>query len=166
MAHPGPSPGPAWENLSLDHWYRFSTSNDFTTNEVTGASITDLTTGTTTTAPLSGVYLEGGTPGGAGAPTGFRFFAGGGFPGNITAWDNFRVVPSRLRPCSCAALCWYCVAANSSHSDLSSCSLSGRLLSSRRPVLRIGRDGRTAGHRGVATATTSHYAPCMLSNGA
>lgn len=102
LAQPGASPGPEWENLSLDHWYRFSTSIDFSTNEVTGASITDLTTGTTTTAPLSGVYLEGGTAGGAGAPTGFRFFAGGGVSGNITAWDNFSVVPE---PASALLLC-------------------------------------------------------------
>lgn len=93
MAQPGASPGPEWENLPLDHWYRFETMIDFAANQITGALITDLTTAVTTTAALTGVYLEGGAAGGSPHPSGFRFFAGGGTAGNVTAWDNISIVP-------------------------------------------------------------------------
>ena len=93
LPQPGMSPGPAWQNLVLNHWYRFETTMDFVTNEVTGASITDITAGTTTTATLSGVYLEGGSAGGLAPPSGYRMFAGGGTAGNVTAWDNLTIVP-------------------------------------------------------------------------
>ncbi len=93
LPHPGASPGPEWENLPINYWYRFETTIDFAANQITGASITDLVTGVTTSAPLSGVYLEGGEAGGSPPPSGFRFFAGGGTAGNVTAWDNISIVP-------------------------------------------------------------------------
>lgn len=83
-------PGPAWANLSLRNWYRQSTLWDFTTNQVLEVSITDLTTGTTTTASPAGWYMVGGAAGGLPIPTAIRTFTGGN-DGNITAWDNVSV---------------------------------------------------------------------------
>ncbi len=91
MAAPGTIPGPAWATLSMNHWYRFQTKVDFTTNQMTEASITDLTTMVTTTAALSGVYLEGGSAGGRPAPTGFRMFSGGSNVGNVVCFDNLEI---------------------------------------------------------------------------
>lgn len=88
------SPGPEWQNLSLNHWYRLQTKIDFTTNQATEASITDLTTLVTTTASLSGVYLQGGSLGGQPAPTGFRLFSGGGGANNVVCFDNVEVKAS------------------------------------------------------------------------
>lgn len=88
------SPGAEWQNLSLNHWYHFETKIDFTTNQATEASITDLTTMVTTTAALSGVYLQGGSAGGQPAPTGFRMFSGGGLAGNVVCFDNLEVKAS------------------------------------------------------------------------
>lgn len=93
VAQPGSAPGPEWENLELNHWYRMSTIVDFDTNQIIRASITDLTTGTTTTAETTGYYLSGGATGGPLDITAFRFFAGGGGTGNVIAWDNFSIAP-------------------------------------------------------------------------
>jgi len=43
VAHsqPGQSPGPEWDNLVLNHWYRFSTTLDYGLNRITEVSITD-----------------------------------------------------------------------------------------------------------------------------
>ena len=97
----GAYPGPEWENLEVDHWYRLSNTIDFTQNRITEVSITDLNTGDTTTVidPVDSstgelFYLGGGADGGGlPMPTGFRFFTGGGTgtdtqPGNTLAWDN------------------------------------------------------------------------------
>ncbi|MCC6909473.1 MAG: hypothetical protein IT430_16145 [Phycisphaerales bacterium] len=91
---PGLLPGPEWTNLSMNHWYRFRTKIDFATNQIVEASITDLTTNQTTTAPVSGAYLEGGSAGGRPLPTGFRMFSGGGAVGNIAAFDNMNIAPA------------------------------------------------------------------------
>lgn len=88
MLAPGAIPGPEWQNLSMNHWYRFKTKVNFTTNQMTEASITDLTTNVTTTVALTGVYLEGGSAGGRPAPTGFRMFSGGSTVGNVVCFDN------------------------------------------------------------------------------
>ncbi len=88
MVAPGAIPGPEWENLSMNHWYRLETKVDFTTNQITEASITDLTTNITATASLTGVYLEGGAGGGRPVPTAFRIFSGGSLEGNVLAFDN------------------------------------------------------------------------------
>lgn len=85
---PGISPGPAWDNLDVNHWYRFGTVLDFATNRIVYAWITDLHTGTSDGVTLTDWYMEGGAAGKP-APTGFRFFAGGGNGSdNVTAWDN------------------------------------------------------------------------------
>lgn len=90
-AAPGAIPGPEWTNLTLNHWYRFETKVDFATNQLTEASITDLTTNVTTTATLTDVYLEGGSAGGPPHPTGFRMFSGGTLAGNIVCFDNMEI---------------------------------------------------------------------------
>jgi hypothetical protein len=88
IASPGVIPGPEWQNLDLLKWYRISITIDFGANRLVESSITDLATGGTATAPLTGAYLPGGSTGGMPHPTGFRFFGGGGTAGNVTAWDN------------------------------------------------------------------------------
>jgi hypothetical protein len=91
---PGRSPGPEWENLILNNWYRFTTVIDWDTNLVVEVSITDLHTGAEATVDTSADewYLGGGSAGGT-VPTGFRFFAGGGSPGNTVAFDNLSIGP-------------------------------------------------------------------------
>lgn len=93
VAQPGSIPGPEWSNLVLNHWYRFWTTFDFSSNLITEVGVVDLTTGIETTFSPSGWYLSGGSAG-AGAPTinAFRLFAGGSVAGNTVAWDNL-VVP-------------------------------------------------------------------------
>lgn len=83
------SPGPGWTNLALKTWYRQTTTWDFATNKVTEVTITDLTTGVTSTANPVDWYMFGGAAG-APLPTAIRTFAGGN-DGNITAWDNVSV---------------------------------------------------------------------------
>lgn len=83
-------PGPAWAGLSLRQWYRQSTLWDFSTNQVLEVSITDLTSGVTTTTNPAGWYMAGGAAGGLPMATAIRTFTGGN-DGNITAWDNLSV---------------------------------------------------------------------------
>jgi len=101
----GAFPGPEWQNLEVDHWYRLSNTIDFTQNRITEVSITDLNTGATTTVtdPIDSstgelFYLGGGEDPSQPMPTGFRFFTGGGVsdaqPGNTVACDNLVVGPS------------------------------------------------------------------------
>ena len=86
-------PGPAWQNLAVDHWYRESTTFRLSDNLIMSVSITDLSNGQTSTVDSPGWHLVSQS----GQPTGFRFFTGGGAgtnpPGNLTAWDNLRIVP-------------------------------------------------------------------------
>ena len=92
FAQPGASPGPEWAGLSLDHWYRFSTTVDFDANMITEVSFEDLTSGDTASFSPLDWYLGGGaTP--AEAPTAYRFFNGGTVPDNTIGWDNFSVIP-------------------------------------------------------------------------
>lgn len=86
-------PDPAFQNLSIDHWYRWETDFNLTTNQITEVRLIDLTTGITASHSPVDWYLEGGT-GGSATPTGFRFFAGGGVPGNTLAFDNFVLIPT------------------------------------------------------------------------
>lgn len=92
-AQPGMSPGPAWETLTLQSWYRFQTVIDFDLNRIVKVTAWDLSTGQRAIYLPPDWYLEGGSAGGVGEPTGFRFFSGGGVPGNGVAWDNFRTIP-------------------------------------------------------------------------
>lgn len=85
------SPGAAWTNLAVDHWYRQSTTVDFSTNLITEVSLTDLTTNVTFTANPVGWYMYSGAAGFAPLPTDVRFFEGGA-AGNTMGWDNLRIV--------------------------------------------------------------------------
>jgi hypothetical protein len=93
VAQPGSSPGPEWENLELNHWYRFSTTMDFDANLITEVSVTDLSTGASATFAPTEWYLSGGSAGGPPTITAFRFFAGGLEPDNTVAWDNLSIAP-------------------------------------------------------------------------
>lgn len=81
------TPGPEWTNLPYNTWFRQSWVFDFSTNTVLSTTITNLTTGISTSVDFSGVYLLGGSAGGAPLPTAFRFFSSG-TAANITGWDN------------------------------------------------------------------------------
>lgn len=86
-------PDPGFQNLRVQHWYRWSTTFDFDTNLITEVSLTDLTTSVTVTHNPVDRYLFGGA-GGAPVPTGFRFFAGAlNNPGNTMAFDNLDINP-------------------------------------------------------------------------
>lgn len=97
------APGPEWQHLQHDRWYRNSAVINLNTGVFRLASITDLTTNTTTTVDMAvafggTVYLNGGAGNIEGLPlaTALRFFAGGGgtIPvppenqGNRIAFDN------------------------------------------------------------------------------
>ena len=85
---------PGFQNLAIDHWYRWSTTFSLDTSQITEVSITDLTTNITSTNNPLDRYLFGGA-GGAPTPTGFRLFAGAlNVPGNTLAFDNVTIVPS------------------------------------------------------------------------
>ena len=87
-------PDLGFQGLASEHWYRWSTTFNFDTNEILEVSITDLTTNVTATHNPVGRFLLGGA---AGAPTpdGFRFFAGSlDVQGNTMAFDNLSIVPA------------------------------------------------------------------------
>lgn len=81
-------PDPGFQGLMVNHWYRWQTIWDFTSNRVLLLRITDLTTGVTSTYAPTDWYLAGGTaplP----MPTAFRWFCGSGsVAGNSLAFDN------------------------------------------------------------------------------
>ena len=82
---------PGFQGLNIDHWYRWSTTFNFDNNQILQVSITDLTTGVTTTNSPSGRYLSGGA-GGGGTPRGFRLFGGSGTAaGNTLGFDNISI---------------------------------------------------------------------------
>lgn len=102
FAAPGLSPGPGWEGLSLNHWYRLWTTVDLASNLITEVGIIDLTTGIQNTASPSQWYLYGGSAGSGGyLPEAHRFFAGGGSDGNTTAWDNLHIIPGGVLGACC-----------------------------------------------------------------
>jgi hypothetical protein len=94
---PGVSPGTAWENLQLDHWYRAWLRLDFDTNLIIQVGIIDLSTGAESTFEPFGWYLQGGTVP-VGRPASFRFFAGGSVPDNVLAFDNIDIHPEIPTP--------------------------------------------------------------------
>jgi hypothetical protein len=94
VAQPGSSPGPAWENLELNHWYRFETIVDFDANKIIEVGFKDITDGGDPVHFLpTDWYLSGGDVGGPPTVSALRFFAGGTNPCNTVAWDNLDVVP-------------------------------------------------------------------------
>jgi hypothetical protein len=89
----GLSPGPAWRNLAVDHWYNQSTTFDFDSNTILSVSITDLDSGDTATFEPTGWYLAGGAVSRPPLPTALRLFVGGGdaVPGNVGGYDNLTI---------------------------------------------------------------------------
>lgn len=99
---PGQSPGPGWEGLAMNHWYRAWTIIDTAANLITEVGIIDLTTMVENVAHPAGWYLDGGSAGGGGyLPEAFRFFGGGGSAGNATAWDNLHIIPGGVLGACC-----------------------------------------------------------------
>ena len=90
---PGLSPGAAWRNLAVNHWFNQSTTFDFDSNTITSVSITDLDTGDTATFQPNGWYLNGGAVFRPPLPTGLRYFVGGGdsYQDNVGSWDNLTI---------------------------------------------------------------------------
>jgi hypothetical protein len=84
----------AWIGLVVDNWYHQSVTFDLTLNQIISASITDLTSGNTTTVDLTNAnppWLLFPS-----SPSAVRFFVGGGSgsnPGNVMAIDNFSITP-------------------------------------------------------------------------
>lgn len=87
---PGVLPGPEWDNLPVNHWYRSRIVLDLDQNMIIQVGIRDLSGGPEAVFNPTGWYLAGGanqpTP-----PDNFRFFGGGGNAGNTTAWDNIDI---------------------------------------------------------------------------
>src|ERR1051326_2643002 len=74
------SPGPAWQNIPVNHWIHQSTTWDFVNNKILSVSIQDITAGgPLTTVDVSALnwYLAGGANNAAGGtvPTDVRLFA-------------------------------------------------------------------------------------------
>ncbi len=99
FSQPGQSPGPAWDGLMVDHWYRMWTVIDVDANTVLEVGIKDLETQVESVVQPTGWYLDGGAAGGGGfLPEAFRFFAGGSNNGNSTAWDNIKIIENVVTP--------------------------------------------------------------------
>jgi len=93
---PGLSPGAAWRNLQVGHWYNQSVTFDFDSNTILSVTITDLDTGDSTAFQPNGWYLAGGAVARPPLPTALRVFVGGGGapdgqPGNVGAFDNLEI---------------------------------------------------------------------------
>lgn len=102
FAAPGRSPGPGWEGLAMNHWYRAWTTIDLASNMVMEVGIKDLTTNIESVFNPTDWYLDGGAAGGGGyLPIAFRFFGGGGSAGNTTAWDNLHILPGGVLGACC-----------------------------------------------------------------
>lgn len=87
----GVSPGAAWQNLAVNHWYNECTTFCFDTNEILTVSITNLDTGDTASLAPKGWFMQGGAdPTQFPRPTALRFFVGGG-PGNVGGYDNLTI---------------------------------------------------------------------------
>lgn len=91
-------PGPEWNALNLNTWYRQSTTWDFVTNRILSVSIDNLHDAAgPTVVDVSGLgwYLAGGANPTQALPTDIRFFAGGGANNvHIMGFDNIEIVPA------------------------------------------------------------------------
>ncbi len=87
---------PGFQNLAVNHWYRWSTTFDLDTNQILRVSLTDITGGGTATNNPVDRYLVGGAGGGGLLPpSGYRFFGGAsGVAGNTLGWDNVTIIPA------------------------------------------------------------------------
>ena len=100
---PGTPPGPEWNNLLPNHWYRCRTEVDLDRNLITEVGIRDLSGGNEAVYDPTGWYLYGGANGTGFLPDAFRFFGGGGGPGNTSCWDNTSIVPKGTASGACCA---------------------------------------------------------------
>jgi hypothetical protein len=91
-----------WSGLLQNHWYNESVTFNIATNQVVSASITDLTTDTTTTASTAGWYMDGGSAGPPGADVYLRF--GGMGQTNAELVDNVELDGSAPEPATLALL--------------------------------------------------------------
>ena len=91
-------PNPGFQGLSVDHWYRWETDIDMTTNQILQLRVTDNTTGQSFSHCPSDWFLAGGAnaPFPLPDPTAFRWFSGGGTAGNTVCIDNPLIVPSNV----------------------------------------------------------------------
>lgn len=94
------SPGTAFENLSLNNWYRISVSWKNPANEIGRITIQNLATGAFTSVNPTGWYLTGGSVPTLPLATGIRFFIGGTTAGNTVGFDNVLVGPQEDVPTS------------------------------------------------------------------
>ena len=98
----GPVPDPGFQNLQINHWYRWSATFDFDSNRIGELKIEDLTTGATATHNPSDWYLQGGAAAIFPVPTAIRMFAGSStVVGNTVAFDNVSITPEAACPCAC-----------------------------------------------------------------
>lgn len=92
---PNALPGPEWDALRLNTWYRQSTTFDFVTNRILSVSIDNLHDAAgPTVVDVSGMgwYMSGGANPTQPLPTDVRFFAGGGANNiHVVGFDNFSV---------------------------------------------------------------------------
>lgn len=89
------SPGAAWQNLPVNHWYHQTITWDFTSNLILDTTLRDITAnGSTNDFHPTGWYLTGGANNALGqaTPTAVRFFASGG-AGDMMGYDNVTVTP-------------------------------------------------------------------------
>jgi len=99
------SPGTAWTNLVLNHWYHQTVTWDFGSGLITDTTLQDITAGgSLNDFQPTGWYLSGGAANilGQPLPTAVRFFASGG-AGDLMGYDNLNVAPVP-EPASLAAL--------------------------------------------------------------
>lgn len=86
---------PGFQNLAINHWYRWSTTFNLDTNQILEVSLTDITGGGVVTHNPIDRYLVGGAAGGALPPSGYRFFGGAsGVAGNTLGFDNVTIIPA------------------------------------------------------------------------
>jgi hypothetical protein len=94
----GITPGPAWDALRLNTWYRSSTTWSFNTNQILSISIDNLhdaNPATVMDVSALGWYLAGGANPTQPRPTDIRFFgSGAGDDVNQMGWDNLQIVPA------------------------------------------------------------------------
>ena len=98
----GITPGPAWDALKLNTWYRMSTTWSFATNQILSISIDnlhDVAPATVLDTSALGWYLAGGANPTLARPTDFRIFGSGAISGtavntNQVGWDNLSIIPS------------------------------------------------------------------------
>ena len=98
----GPVPDPGFQNLQINHWYRWSSTFDFDSNRIGELKIEDLTTGETATHNPSDWYLQGGAAAPFPVPTAIRMFAGSSTVfGNTLAFDNVSIAQEALCYADC-----------------------------------------------------------------